>query len=144
MTDRLITCAARLSEADYLQNPGYGHGSIHDLLFHLLRTDQAWRLGLETGKQLPPLAADSCPTLELLRAGFAQEQAAWEHLLGRLSPEEIEGSIDLANRHGAIFTFSRLAHPAAPDPARHAAPRRDRPIAHRQRTIARQSRFYFL
>ena len=43
--------------------------------------------------------------MESLKVGFEQEQAAWEHLLGRLSPEEIEGSIDLANRHGAVFTF---------------------------------------
>ena len=44
--------------------------------------------------------------MESLRVGFEQEQAAWEHLLERLSPEEIEGSIDLANRHGAVFSFS--------------------------------------
>ena len=61
MTGRLIACAARLSEADYLLNPGYGHGSIHDLLFHLLRTDQAWRLGLEMGKQVTPLPAERLP-----------------------------------------------------------------------------------
>lgn len=39
---RLITYAAKLSEADYKDNPGYGHGSIHDLLFHVLRTDHGW------------------------------------------------------------------------------------------------------
>ena len=36
-TQRMIETAARLDEADYRAHPGYGHGSIHDLLFHLLR-----------------------------------------------------------------------------------------------------------
>ncbi len=42
-TRLLVDCAEKLTEADYRANPGYGHGSIHDTLFHLLRTDMSWR-----------------------------------------------------------------------------------------------------
>ena len=50
-TSRLLDGAARLTEADYTDNPGHGHGSIHDLFLHVLRTDQSWRIGLQTGRQ---------------------------------------------------------------------------------------------
>jgi uncharacterized damage-inducible protein DinB len=50
-----LKCAEQLSLRDYQDNPGYGHGSIYSLFFHLLRTEQSWRLGLETGKQVPLL-----------------------------------------------------------------------------------------
>jgi uncharacterized damage-inducible protein DinB len=40
----MLEKSAGLAEADYYENPGYGHGSIHDLLFHILRTDRSWRM----------------------------------------------------------------------------------------------------
>ena len=104
-TTRLLDCAARLSDMDYRDKPGYGHGSIHELLFHLLRTDQSWRLALETGKQLSPAQPESYPTLESLRAGFEQEQSAWRALLEKYSAAEIEGEISLTNWRGEIVTM---------------------------------------
>ncbi len=106
-TRRLIACAAKLDEADYQDNPGYGHGSIHDLLFHLLRTDQGWRLGLETGRQPSPLPQEDFPDLKSLQTGFEREQVAWQALLDRLSAEEIEGNIDLTTLRGGRMTFPR-------------------------------------
>jgi len=104
---RLTECAARLGEADYKDNPGYGHGSIHDLLFHVLRTDQGWRLGLETGRQLSPLRQEDFPDLTSLQIGFEREQVAWQALLDRLGAEEIEGNIDLTTWRGDMMTFPR-------------------------------------
>jgi uncharacterized damage-inducible protein DinB len=104
---RLMECAAKLSEADYIANPGYGHGSIHDLLFHLLRTDQGWRLGLETGRQVSPLRQEDFPNLESLQIGFESEQLAWQALLDTLGEEEIEGDINLTTWRGDVMTFPR-------------------------------------
>jgi uncharacterized damage-inducible protein DinB len=104
-TTHLLDCAARLDETAYHDRPGYGHGSIHDVLFHLLRTDQSWRLALETGKQLSPAQAESYPMLESLRAGFEQEQSAWRALLERYSATEIEGEISLTNWRGEIVVM---------------------------------------
>jgi uncharacterized damage-inducible protein DinB len=106
-THQLMECAARLNEAEYKQNPGYGHGSIHDLLFHLLRTDTSWRLGLETGRQLSPLKAEDFPTLQALQAGFAQEQQIWEAFLNGLSEGEIEEPMDLKNWRGETLYIPR-------------------------------------
>jgi uncharacterized damage-inducible protein DinB len=85
-TNRLMEGAAKLTLDDYHANPGFGHGSVHDLLFHLLRTDRSWRLAL---------------------AGFAEEQVAWQALLGSLTVEEFEGDVDLTNWRGEPVTFAR-------------------------------------
>lgn len=96
----LLEAAARLDEAGRAENPGYGHGSIHDLLFHLLRTDRNWRLTLQTGRQQPGLKAEDYPSLEALRAGFLEEQQAWQDLLAGYTPEQIEGDLSLTNYRG--------------------------------------------
>jgi uncharacterized damage-inducible protein DinB len=104
----LMTSAARLDQSDYHENPGYGHGSIHDLLFHILRTDQNWRRGLETGQQLPSLVQpEQYTSLESLQEVFAQEQSDWQALLDRLSAEEIEGDLALIDRQGEVFDIPR-------------------------------------
>lgn len=107
ITKRLLEQAAQLSEADYYQQPGYGHGSIHDLFFHLFRTDYGWRFGLETGRQLPPLAAENYPTLSAIQTAFANEQAAWEAYLQKLaaSASDIEQLIALTTLRGQVFTI---------------------------------------
>jgi uncharacterized damage-inducible protein DinB len=71
---RLMECAAKLGEADYKDNPGYGHDSIHDLLFHLLRTAHRcpW-VGL-MGVSCPCLANSKNILYSCLR-----EEEKWKH-----------------------------------------------------------------
>ncbi len=106
-TERLLQAASRLEEADLLENPGCGHGSIHDLFFHLLITDQGWRLGLETGRQQVRLDAEAYPDLPALQHGFAEEQVAWQGHLDALSEEEFQGSLPVSNRRGDTYEFER-------------------------------------
>ena len=106
-TRRLFECAGKLSEADYRSHPGYGHGSIHDLLFHVLRTDRGWRIGLETGQQVAPLTPDMFPTLAALQTGYADEQRASEAFLDALSSEAIEGNVSLTTLRGDTRNLSR-------------------------------------
>jgi uncharacterized damage-inducible protein DinB len=104
-TRSLMDGAAKLSEADYRHNPGYGHGSLHDLLFHLLRTDVNWRRALETGRQLAPINPQDFPDLAALRAGFEAEQQAWQILLDGWRAEDIAGSVQLTNWRGEAMTI---------------------------------------
>lgn len=106
-TDRLMKRAVNLSQQEYYENPGYGHGSIHDLLFHILRTDQGWRITLQTGKQLTGVEAKNFPDLESLQTGFANEKEAWDELLGGLSAVQIEEEIELTNWRGDVYAFTR-------------------------------------
>lgn len=104
---RLLTSAAQLPDADYLRHPGYGHGSVHDLLFHLLRTNYGWRRALETGQQVAPLPPSDFPDLMALQAGFANEQQAWETLLASWNDAAIVSVISLTTRRGDALPIVR-------------------------------------
>jgi len=106
-TRQLMACAARLSEAEYTENPGYGHGSIHDLLFHLLRSAMNWRQTLESGRQPASPTMENFPDLEAIKTGFAGEHAAWEGYLEGLSEAEIDEAMELTNRRGETFLTPR-------------------------------------
>jgi len=105
-TLRLIECATKLNEADYREVPEHGRGSIHDLLLHILRADNGWRLSLETGKRQFPVSDDNFPDLDSLQTAFEAEQAAWQLLLDGLSDEQIAGNITLTPMRGDDRTFS--------------------------------------
>jgi uncharacterized damage-inducible protein DinB len=92
--------AAKLDDASYHANPGYGHGSIHKLLFHVLRTDYAWRVGLETGLRPGPLQLEDYPSLGALHTGFDEEQQDWTALLEKLTDAEIEADFHLSTARG--------------------------------------------
>ncbi len=104
---QLIDCAARLAAADYQENPGYGHGSIHDILFHLLNTDRSWRTSLETGVQPARLPAADYPDLNALREGFEREHAAWKAPLERLSEDEFQGQLKVVSVRFGTVTMQR-------------------------------------
>ncbi|HEX9017642.1 MAG TPA: DinB family protein [Anaerolineaceae bacterium] len=101
----MLEGAAKLSEKDYHATPGYGHGSVHDLLFHILRTDKDWRIALETGHQQAPTRPEEYPTLAALREGYAIEQASWKALLASYSDAQIDGDISLTTYRGQTMVM---------------------------------------
>ncbi|WP_420627919.1 DinB family protein [Candidatus Leptofilum sp.] len=105
ITQQLLDKAKNLSEADLHDNPGYAHGSIFDLFFHLLQTDIAWRKGLESGKQQSGVEKGQYPDLAAIEDGFAAEAVAWQAVLDGYTAVQIEGNIDLINWRGDKMTF---------------------------------------
>jgi uncharacterized damage-inducible protein DinB len=97
-TAHLIACAARLDAADYTDDAG--QGSIHSILFHLLRTDQSWRKGLESGRQLAGANPEDYPDLAAIQRGFEEEQQAWGAHIAGLSEAEIAGDRQLTDWRG--------------------------------------------
>ena len=106
-TNRLLERASQLPKTDYYHQPGYGHGSIHDLFFHLLRTDYGWRVALESGRQSPPLPAENYPDLATIQSAFASEQQAWEVYWQQLEAPQIEQEISLLTLRGQAFAIPR-------------------------------------
>jgi uncharacterized damage-inducible protein DinB len=106
--DRLVALAGNLSDADYREGAGYGNGSgsIHDLLFHVLRVDNAWRRGFETRRQNEPLDAADFPDLPALSAGFAREREAWAAMLDTFDDALLDSSIDMVSLKGDPYTFT--------------------------------------
>ena len=68
-TEELMECAARLETADYFAHPGYGHGSVHDLLFHLQAVPQP-DLVDEDRRRLDAHCVRSHSALATLRAQY--------------------------------------------------------------------------
>ena len=95
-TGRLMDLAENLSESEYHENPGYGRGSIHDLLFHILNADHGWRVGLETGVRPPSLETNHHADLPSLRERLAQERAAWEAMLAGLTDEQLDVVVEVS------------------------------------------------
>lgn len=106
-TQQILACAARLIEADCREQPGYGRGSIYDLLLHLLRAGQSWRTALETGRQHSSSRPEDYPDLPSLQAGFEAESAAWQIFLDGLSPAEIESEVELTSLRGHVILIPR-------------------------------------
>lgn len=106
-TNRLISAAAELSEEAIHEQPGYGRGAIHDVLFHVLATDRSWRIGLETGSRPQPLDADSYPDLSALRKGFEREKEAWSEYIDSLEESGIDGEVELTAGQGRSMTVGR-------------------------------------
>ena len=104
-TNKLLDDAEKLSDAAYHENPGYGHGSIHDLFFHVMRTDKSWLAALETGKQVAGVKLQEFPDLASVRAGLAETQNAWQNYLHGLTAEQIQNEIDLLNWRGDKFSM---------------------------------------
>lgn len=104
---RLLDGAARLTQADYTDNPGYGHGSIQDVFFHVLRTDQGWRIGLQTGRQATAMKPEAFPDLKSLQAGFESERREWQMLLEELGEEEVQREMTLTNWRGDVLVLPR-------------------------------------
>ncbi|NIS79810.1 MAG: hypothetical protein GTO14_06300 [Anaerolineales bacterium] len=104
---RLIDLAIKLDESQIKEKQGYGRGSIRDLFFHLLRADQSWRIGLETGRQASPLRQGDFPDLKSIRTGFEHERGAWQELLDSFDTEQIAGDISIENRRGESYSFPR-------------------------------------
>jgi len=99
---RLLDLAAQLAEADYKEQPGYGKGSMHDIFFHLMRAQNNWRQGIETGKRINPVNPEDFQTLESVQSGLQKEQTAWKIYLDNLSADEIEGDVTLTRRSGDV------------------------------------------
>jgi uncharacterized damage-inducible protein DinB len=97
-TKQLMKNAEKLSQADYFDG-------IHEILFHILRTDNAWREALTTGIQQVPLSRADCPDLESLKLGFDLEEKAWHTYLGTLSEETLQEEINLQRAGGEEQTF---------------------------------------
>jgi uncharacterized damage-inducible protein DinB len=103
---RIFAAAAELSDEQYRADAGYGHGSLHALLFHTLRVAATWR-GVVTAPDQPPpaLAPDDHPNLAAIRAAWEREDAALAALVERLGEEGLAARIQVHHpRYGVQAT----------------------------------------
>jgi len=101
----LLDKAALLDDGAYHVHPGYGHGSLHDLFYHLFVTLRGWRIALETGTQPARPKPSDFAGLQAVSVGLAEEGDGWQRLLAGLSDEQIAGPIVLMRASGERSDF---------------------------------------
>lgn len=105
-TRQLLDCAALCTTVQYFGHPGYGHGSMHDLFYHLFGSNYLWHLSLTTGaapSARPPIT--DFPDLAALRAALQRQNDAWQLHLESLTGQSIAADITLADRRGRLTTL---------------------------------------
>lgn len=102
---RLLESAAQLDDGAYYQHPGYGHGSIHDLFYHLMVTLRGWRIAVETGTQPARPRPQDFAKLAAVRTAMDQEGESWQRLIGGLTDEQIAGPLVLTRANGERSDF---------------------------------------
>jgi uncharacterized damage-inducible protein DinB len=94
-TERLMDQAGKLPDEQYRDDLGIKWGSVHELLLHILATDNGYRVALETGRRPAPLKAEKYPDLDALRGLLAEERAGMSTYLEALSDGMIEEAVEL-------------------------------------------------
>lgn len=102
---RLIELSEKLCEEDYKHNPRYGNGSIHELLFHILRADQAWRSGIESGIINLINTINNYPDLMAIKYGFDVESKEWDRLLDNITEDIIGARIEMTRLQGSTLSY---------------------------------------
>jgi uncharacterized damage-inducible protein DinB len=104
---RLLDGAGKLSKEGYHDNPGFGHGSLHELFFHLLVTDCRWRTGMETGERMPVIRVTEYPDFSSIQAFYQNERKAWMSFLESLPEEDIESEARMVASNGEVGLIPR-------------------------------------
>ncbi|MEP7357275.1 MAG: DinB family protein [Anaerolineales bacterium] len=111
-TRRLLDSAASLSEAEYFEQPGYGHGSIHDLLAHTVAACHNWANALPGVPARPRQSKTDYADLAAVQAALDTEQAIWQAALEGLDAAQIEGSFQALykGRQETLVAWRILQH----------------------------------
>ena len=105
---RLMQAAARLEVESYYAEDGYSHGSLHGLLFHLLRTEHVWRTILQTGQgPNPPLALEDFPDLPSLASRWQLEQTAMLTYINSLTDDDLDAEMEATDWRGMVHSMKR-------------------------------------
>lgn len=103
----LMNQARKLSPEEYRDDFGIKWGSIHELLFHILATDQGYRVALKTGQRPPPLRSEDFTDLDSLQVLLESEQSDWTTFLQELDDSQVEEVVEMRAGPERIFRFPR-------------------------------------
>jgi uncharacterized damage-inducible protein DinB len=105
---RLMQAAAKLDVDAYYAEDSYSHGSLHGLLFHLLRTENVWRMILQTGQgPNPPLAREDFPDLPSLEGRWQLEQTVMLTYINSLNDDDLDGDMEATDWRGMVHKMKR-------------------------------------
>ena len=111
---RVLKAAAQLTPDQFTMPHGLSHGSIRGALAHVLAAEIVWRVRCQSGLSPTALPAEGdFPTLDALRARWAEEEAALRAFIASLTDEQLTHSIEYKTTKGvpqSSILWQVLAH----------------------------------
>jgi uncharacterized damage-inducible protein DinB len=111
---RVLQAASKLTPDRFTAPHGLSHGSPRGALAHVLAAEIVWRLRCQSGISPTALPAESdFPALDVLRAHWAEEEAAMRAYLSTLTDEQLSQPIHYTTTKGMPFQnilWQLLAH----------------------------------
>ena len=107
-TAKILDCAAKLTDEQWNQSDNFLGRSLHEILFHSMGGEIAWRMPCETGMrptQRPQIT--EFPTVESIRTRWAQQQADVQRLIASLNDDELAQPVDVRNPDGSLMPIVR-------------------------------------
>ena len=90
-TAKVLERAVDVSETDYFAQFPSLERSLHDVLFHALRAENNWVMGLATGEPPVRLQPENYPTLAAVQAEWQAQEQRTRAFLATLDDESIMG-----------------------------------------------------
>lgn len=99
---RILECAAKISADQWDAPEDYSRGSLHDVIFHILRVEQGWLYMCQHHERGTDLASiDQFPTAESLRPYADQQYATQKAFVENASEDDLAASFPARHPDGS-------------------------------------------
>jgi len=101
---RILKAAANVTQEQYLASASFPHGGLRGTLVHAMFAEWIWRTRWEGTSPTTRLNPDDFPTLEALRARWAEEEKQLMDFVADVSEERLNATFNYQNTSGKPFT----------------------------------------
>jgi uncharacterized damage-inducible protein DinB len=106
-TARILSCAGKLDATQLTAPTGFPHGSLRDLLLHMIRAEWIWRHSIQTGvRPQASLRAEDFPTVDKIVTRWKEEEQAMRDFLAGLTDADLAGEVTVTRGDGKLYTFA--------------------------------------
>ncbi|MEM7030535.1 MAG: DinB family protein [Chloroflexota bacterium] len=108
VTDRILTSAAKISEADFIGTTDHSHGSLRDTLVHTFYYEWSWRLRCQG--EIPSVASfevEDFPNVEMLQEDWLAEEKMMRKYLNALSEDDLQEEVTVETPNGEAYQLVR-------------------------------------
>lgn len=112
-TGRVLELAAKLPTEQARAPADTNHGSLHGMLFHIIRATYLWRNTIQNGQPPQPLQIADFPDIASIQCFWLGESERLRETVARLSPTELAQEMSVIDWQGNeqhLVVWHMLAH----------------------------------
>lgn len=112
-TARILNCAAKVTQEQFLAPASFPHGGLRSTLVHALFAEWIWRNRWEGTSPSHRIQPDEFPTFESLRARWLEEERLLLKFVDEVADEMLNSPFDYTNTEGKALTrilWQAMAH----------------------------------